>query len=231
MPCRPSRSFSISTPPTTRCTASRRGGRQLRCQLHGYYGGYCYLPLDVFGGDQLLAAIGLCPIPGGMSAELTGRRRSRGDASAGAVAEVARIVGQVRARWPEVRIILRADSGFAREALMAWCDNHQIDYVLGLARNPRLVREIAAELALAEIRGGTDRQGRPLLQGLPLPDPRQLEPRTARRRQSRAAGRGWRSAERQPALRRDQPQRRGLGAVQPLYEQLYCARGEPPRCS
>ena len=69
-------------------------------------------------------------------------RRSNIDASAGAVAEIA----QIRARWPQVRIVLRADSGFARDGLMGWCEANQVDYVFGLARNPRLVREIAAEL-------------------------------------------------------------------------------------
>ncbi len=72
--------------------------------FHGYYGGYCYLPLYVFCGRHLLAAK---------------LRRSNIDGSAGAVEEVGRIVGQIRGRWPEVRIVLRADSGFAREALMA----------------------------------------------------------------------------------------------------------------
>ena len=102
--------------------------------FHGYYRCYCYLPLYVFCGDHLLA---------------TKLRRSSIDASAGAVEEVARIVTQIRARWPQVRIVLRADSGFAREVLMVWCEANRVDYVFGLARNSRLVGEIAAELALA----------------------------------------------------------------------------------
>ncbi|MGH8922963.1 MAG: IS1380 family transposase, partial [Actinomycetes bacterium] len=109
-------------------------GQQEGRFFHGYYGCYCYLPLYVFCGDHLLAAK---------------LRRSNIDASAGAVEEVAWLVGQIRASWPEVRIILRADSGFAREALMSWCEAHRVDYVLGLARNPRLVRAIAVELAQA----------------------------------------------------------------------------------
>ncbi len=64
--------------------------------------------------------------------------------------EVARIVGRIRARWPRVRILLRADSGFAREAIMAWCEANRVDFVFGLARNPRLVEEIAIDLAWAE---------------------------------------------------------------------------------
>jgi hypothetical protein len=58
------------------------------------------------------------------------------DASAGAVGEIARIVARLRARWPNVRILLRADSGFACEALMAWCEANRVDYLFGLARNP-----------------------------------------------------------------------------------------------
>jgi hypothetical protein len=77
-------------------------------------------------------------------------RRSNIDGSAGAVEEIARIVAQIRARWPRVRILLRADSGFAREALMAWCEDNRVDFLFGLARNPRLVEEIAVELVQAE---------------------------------------------------------------------------------
>jgi hypothetical protein len=102
--------------------------------FHGYYDCYCYLPLYVFCGRHLLAAR---------------LRRSNIDAAAGSVEEVARIVAQVWARWPRVRILLRADSGFCREALMAWCEANRVDYLFGLARNARLEAEIAAELAEA----------------------------------------------------------------------------------
>jgi Transposase DDE domain group 1 len=103
--------------------------------FHGYYDGYCYLPLYVFCGRHLLAAK---------------LRRSNIDASAGATDEAARIVGQIRARWPRVKILLRADSGFARDELMTWCEANGVDYVFGLARNERLVGAVAAELVLAE---------------------------------------------------------------------------------
>ena len=109
------------------------GGQEGRF-FHGYYGNYCYLPLYVFCGRHLLAAK---------------LRRSNIDGSAGAVEEVGRIVVRIRDRWPEVRIVLRADSGFAREALMAWCEENRIDYLFGLARNVRLVEEIAGELVAA----------------------------------------------------------------------------------
>jgi len=110
-------------------------GHQEGRVFHGYYDGYCYLPLYVFCGRHLLAAK---------------LRRSNIDASAGAVEEVERIVTHIRARWPRTRILLRADSGFAREALMTWCERNRVDFVFGLARNARLVAEIEAELAQAE---------------------------------------------------------------------------------
>jgi hypothetical protein len=102
--------------------------------FHGYYGNYCYLPLYIFCGRHLLASKLRC---------------ANIDAAAGAVEEVARIVGQIRERWPAVRVVLRADSGFAREALMAWCEANRVDYLFGLARTTRLVGEIADELAQA----------------------------------------------------------------------------------
>jgi hypothetical protein len=95
--------------------------------FHGYYDCYCYLPLYVFCGRHLLAAK---------------LRPADIDASAGSIAEVERIVRQIRARWPFTRIVLRADSGFAREALMAWCEQNRVEYLFGLARNTRLVERL-----------------------------------------------------------------------------------------
>jgi len=77
-------------------------------------------------------------------------RRSNIDASSGAVEEIGRVVGQVRARWPLVRILLRADSGLAREAIMSWCEQNRVDYLFYLTRNARLEAGIADELAMAE---------------------------------------------------------------------------------
>jgi Transposase DDE domain group 1 len=128
---RPSRSSSISTPRTIRSTASRRGRF-----FHGYYGGYCYLPLYIFCGRHLLAAK---------------LRPSNIDGAAGSLEEIIRIVARIRARWPRVRIVLRADSGFARDALMTWCEANGVDYLFGLARNVRLEAEIAVELEAAAI--------------------------------------------------------------------------------
>jgi Transposase DDE domain group 1 len=73
-------------------------------------------------------------------------RRSNIDASAGATEELARIVGRIRAHWPKVRVLLRADSGFCREPIMAWCEANRVDYVFGLARNARLAAEIEPEM-------------------------------------------------------------------------------------
>ena len=102
--------------------------------FHAYYDGYCYLPLYIFCGRHLLAAK---------------LRRSNIDAAAGAVEEIARIVAAIRQRWPKVRILLRADSGFARDALMDWCEQNRVDFLFGLARNVRLEAQIADELAIA----------------------------------------------------------------------------------
>ena len=103
--------------------------------FHGYYKCYCYLPLYIFCGRELL---------------LAKLRPANIDASAGAKEEVAFIVAQIRRSWPSVEIWLRADSGFCREDLMAWCEAHGVHYVFGLARNPRLEASIADELAEAE---------------------------------------------------------------------------------
>ncbi len=99
--------------------------------FHGYYDCYCYLPLYVFCGRHLLAAK---------------LRRASVDAADGSLQEVARIVAQIRRRWPRVRILLRADSGFAREELMAWCEANGVDFLFGLAKNDRLIAEIKTEL-------------------------------------------------------------------------------------
>ena len=110
-------------------------GQQEDRFFHGYYNEYCYLPLYIFCGDHLLCAR---------------QRASNQDASAGSRQEVERIVQQIRQRWPKVRIILRADSGFCREELMAWCEHNGVDYVLGLARNQRLQRKIAGAMREAQ---------------------------------------------------------------------------------
>ena len=119
-------------------------GKQEGRFFHGYYGSYCYLPLYIFCGEFLLCAR---------------LRPSNIDASKGAVDELERIVGRIRQAWPEVEIEIRADSGFAREEIMRWCEDHQVDYVLGLAKNARLTRAIGGELQQA--RQEYERTGQP----------------------------------------------------------------------
>jgi Transposase DDE domain group 1 len=102
--------------------------------FHGYYGHYCYLPLYIFAGEHLLCAR---------------LRPSNIDGSAGAVEEVERIVKALRRVWPEVKIIVRGDSGFCREPLMKWCEEKCVDFVIGLARNPKLERILGGELRQA----------------------------------------------------------------------------------
>ena len=111
-------------------------GHQPERFFHGYYGSYCYLPLYIFAGDQLLCAR---------------LRAANQDAAAGAVQEVSRIVAQLRQRWPQTRMVLRADSGFCREELMGWCEANQVDYLFGLARNKRLQKIIGAQMQQARV--------------------------------------------------------------------------------
>jgi hypothetical protein len=129
--------------------------------FHGYYNCYCYLPLYVFCGPHLLAAK---------------LRRANIEGAAGAVEEIERIIGRIRARWPRTKIILRADSGFARDALMVWCESNRVGYVLGLARNARLLGQLTIDLAWAAAEH--EHTGSPV-QGFPVPHPEQLEPPSA----------------------------------------------------
>src|SRR5438445_174210 len=111
--------------------------------FHGYYDCYCYLPLYIFCGEFLL------------SAQL---RSADIDPAKGALTDLKRVVAQIRRMWPRVHILVRGDSGFCRDAIMDWCERQGIDYVFGLAKNPRLLKEIGEELKAAEtesVRTGT----------------------------------------------------------------------------
>ncbi len=103
--------------------------------FHGYYRGYCYLPLYIFCGEHLLCAR---------------LRPADRDGAAGTVQELARIIGRIRVRWPHTRMIVRGDSGFCREDLMSWCEAHGIDYVVGLAKNERLKTRIGRQMETAK---------------------------------------------------------------------------------
>jgi DDE family transposase len=180
-------------------------GHQEERFFHGYYDTYCYLPLYVFCGRHLLAAK---------------LRPANIDASAGSVEEMARIVTRIRARWPQVRILLRADAGFVREGLMAWCENNGVDFVFGLAKNRRLVGEIEAELAAAQEQSQKTKK--------PARRFKDFTWRTRRSwsRERRVVAKAeWTGGEANPrfvvtSLAREEHEARHL------YEKLYCARGE-----
>jgi hypothetical protein len=173
--------------------------------FHGYYDGYCYLPLYVFCGRHLLAAK---------------LRRSNIDASAGSIEQVERIVRQVRERWPYVRILLRADSGFARESLMAWCEQNRVDYVFGLARNARLVAMIEQQLAAA--RAASEASGQPARRFKDFPWNTLDSWSRARRVVAKAE---WTQGEANPRFIVTSL-KRAEAAARYLYEDVYCARGD-----
>jgi len=111
-------------------------GKQEGRFFHGYYREYCYLPLYLFCGDFLLCAR---------------LRTADKDPASGALDEIKRIVKRLRERWPEVRIWFRGDSGFSREEIMAWCEQTEgVDYLFGQAKNQRLEKLLAAEMAEAK---------------------------------------------------------------------------------
>ena len=173
--------------------------------FHGYYDCYCYLPLYIFCGRHLLASK---------------LRRSNIDAAAGVLQEIERIVTQIRRRWRRVRILLRADSGFAREDLMAWCERNRVDFLFGLAKNARLVAEIERELA--EARAESTATGRPARR---FRDFRWSTLDSWSRRRRVVAKAEWTEGEANPrfvvtSLRPSESEARHL------YEQIYCARGE-----
>ncbi len=180
-------------------------GHQLGRFFHGYYKNFCYLPLDIFCGDHLLCAR---------------LRPSDIDACAGSVKHLKRIVAQLRESWPAVKIIVRADSGFCREAIMAWCEADGVDYVLGLAQNTRLKGMIAAEQEQARVefertkepaRVFTDLQYRTL-------DSWSRERRVVAKAEHLAKGANPRFVVTSLTA--------GGRAAKPLYEEDYCGRGE-----
>jgi hypothetical protein len=109
-------------------------GQQEGRFFHGYYDSYCYLPLYIFCGEHVLCAR---------------LREANHDAAFGSLSEIQRIVAQIRAAWPDVKITLRGDSGFCRNELMSWCETHGVDFVFGLARNQKLRRIIGAQMHAA----------------------------------------------------------------------------------
>ena len=173
--------------------------------FHGYYDCYCYLPLYVFCGRDLLAAK---------------LRRANIDGSAGAKEEAERIVTQIRERWPATRIILRADSGFAREELMQWCEANGVDYLFGLARNERLAEEIATELG--EARDEAKATGKPARRFKDFPWTTLNSWSRLRRVVAKAE---WLGDKANPrfVVTSLAPER---AQARTLYEDIYCARGD-----
>ncbi len=180
-------------------------GHQEERFFHGYYRCYCYLPLYIFCGEHLLCAR---------------LRPSNQDASAGSVDELARIVGQIRARWPKTRIVIRGDAGFCREAIMAWCEANNVRYVLGLARNKRLQRALGE--AMEEARTRSERSGKPARRFRDF----RYKTRKSWSRERRVIGK----AEYLPGKANPRFVVTNLGvreaSAKRLYEQLYCARGD-----
>jgi hypothetical protein len=173
--------------------------------FHGYYGCYCYLPLYVFCDDHLLCAR---------------LRPSNIDAAKGSLEELDRIVGQIRERWLDVQIIVRGDSGFARDNLMTWCEDNGVDYIFGLQRNSRLVKKIAQQLKKAKMRfWKTGRAARYY--------------RDFRYRTLKSWSQPRRVVGKAEQLRKGENPRfvvtslsKEEFAAQELYEDLYCARGD-----
>jgi Transposase DDE domain group 1 len=177
--------------------------------FHGYYDEYCYLPLYIFCGEHVLCAR---------------LRESNHDAAFGCLAEIQRIVAQIRVAWPEVRIIVRGDSGFCRNELMSWCENQGVDFVFGLARNQRLRKIIGAEMHAATQQWNQT--------GQPARVFAEFDYQTRKTKQ-----RGWDRKRRVVAKAehidgKENPRfvvtslSSTEWAAQALYEKLYCARGD-----
>lgn len=180
-------------------------GHQAGRFFHGYYDSYCYLPLYIFCGEHLL---------------LAKLRPADIDAAAGSVKQVSWIVAQIRQQWPSVRIILRGDSGFCRENLMAWCEQNGVDYVFGLAKNKRLVKILGRELHEVEQTYKTT--------GEPARQFKDFTYRTQKSwsRERRVVGKAEHLAK-GPNPRFVVTSLSGERfAPRPLYEECYCARGD-----
>lgn len=106
-------------------------GHQLGRFFHGYYDQYCYLPLYIFCDDHPLCAL---------------LRPSDIDGAAGALKQIQRLVARLRAQWPGIQIVIRGDSGFCRQPILTWCEQNGVDYLIGLAKNKRLIKILGGEL-------------------------------------------------------------------------------------
>ncbi len=180
-------------------------GQQEGRFFHGYYKCYCYLPLYIFCGEHLLCAR---------------LRSSNIDGAAGSVDELTRIVDQIRAHWPNTRIVIRGDSGFCREAIMGWCEDNDVGYVLGLARNSRLVRVLGESMQKAkQAHQHTGRAARRFLDFT-------YRTRKSWSRSRRVVGKAeyLHKGENPRFVVTSLPSHRA--SARRLYEKLYCARGD-----
>ncbi len=184
-------------------------GKQEGRFFHGYYDSYCYLPLYIFCGEHVLCAR---------------LREANHDAAFGSLAEIRRIVAQIRAAWPEVKIIVRGDSGFCRNELMSWCEDHQVEFVFGLARNQRLRKIIGAQMH--EATQLWQQTGKPARVFSEFPYQTKKTKKGGWERQRRVAAKAEHiDGKENPrfvvtSLCAEQ------WAAQALYEDLYCARGD-----
>jgi Transposase DDE domain group 1 len=174
--------------------------------FHGYYDCYCYLPLYIFCGEFLL------------SAQL---RSASIDPAKGAFSDLKRVVAQIRAKWPRVHILVRGDSGFCRDAIMDWCERRGIDYVFGLAKNPRLLKEIQSELKAAEEESARTGEMARIFRNLRY---RTLGETWSRTRRVVAKAEHLNQGSNPRFVVTSLPAHSFPAAV--LYETIYCARGE-----
>src|SRR6266436_6226605 len=184
-------------------------GKQEGRFFHGYYDHYCYLPLYIFCGEQVLCAR---------------LREANHDAAFGSLQEIQRIVAQIRVAWPGVKIILRGDSGFCRNQLMSWCEGNGVEFVFGLARNQRLRRIIGQQMHEAAVQWNQT--------GKPARVFTEFEYSTKKTKKG-----GW-DCERRVVAKaehidgKENPRfvvtslTSEEWAAQALYEELYCARGD-----
>lgn len=186
-------------------TDAKIHGKQEGRFFHGYYDEYCYLPLYIFAGDHVLGAR---------------LRRANADGAAGSVEELERIVDRIREAWPETRVVVRADSGFCREWLLSWCEESGVDYVIGIARNQRLLTQLADSMLLAK--NEHDRTNRParIFEDLEY---RTLDTWSRARRVVGKAEHLRKGANPRFIVTSFDLER---WPARELYEDLYCARGE-----
>ena len=182
-------------------TDDRIHGLQEGRFFHGYYGDWCFLPLYVFCGEQLLVSY-LCP--------------SNIDAARHAPAILKLLVARLRQVWPGVRIIFRGDSGFCRWKMLRWCERHGVDYVVGLAKNTRLLA-LASELLQQAAAGHEQSQVKQRLFGW-------LDYAAASWDRSRRV-----IAKAEHSAQGSNPRfvvTSLQGEAQAIYDAIYCARGE-----